>query len=60
MSENSNSLIQALSEPENMSRRRFVLGVSGATLLAGLGFKPDTLSAAGQWIFSDPGRKPRG
>ncbi|MCK4709845.1 MAG: multicopper oxidase domain-containing protein, partial [Gammaproteobacteria bacterium] len=46
MSENSNSLIQALSEPENMSRRRFVLGVSGATLLAGLGFKPNILSAA--------------
>ena len=46
MSRNSSSLIQALAEPESMSRRRFVLGVSGATLLAGLGFKPNRLSAA--------------
>ncbi len=46
MSENSSCIIQTLSEPEDLSRRRFVLGVSAATLLAGLGFKPDSLSAA--------------
>ena len=46
MSENSSSLIQIISRPENISRRRFVMGVTGATLLAGLGFKPNLLSAA--------------
>ena len=46
MSENSNSVIQAINQPENFSRRRFVLGVAGSTLMAGLGFKPSILSAA--------------
>lgn len=41
MSEISNDLIQI-----DSTRRRFVLGVAGSTLLAGLGFKPDTLHAA--------------
>ena len=46
MSESSNSLYQAISQPGNISRRHFVTGVAGATLLAGLGFKPNLLSAA--------------
>jgi len=46
MSENSNSSNQVLSRPDNLSRRRFVLGLGATTLLAGLGFKPDLLSAA--------------
>ncbi len=46
MSENSSSLIQIVSQPEYISRRRFVQGVTGATLLAALGFKPDLLAAA--------------
>ncbi len=46
MSESSNSLIQVISQSENISRRRFVMGVTGATLLAGLGFKPKLLAAA--------------
>jgi len=36
----------AISPLLDLSRRRFVLGVSGATLLAGLGFAPNVLSAA--------------
>ncbi len=39
-------IIQAASLPENLSRRRFVLGVTASSLLAGLGFAPTTLSAA--------------
>ena len=42
MSESSSILLQ----PVNLTRRRFVLGVAGSSLLAGLGFKPGTLSAA--------------
>lgn len=36
----------AISPLLDVSRRRFVLGVGGATLLAGLGFAPNVLSAA--------------
>jgi CopA family copper-resistance protein len=33
-------------QPQNLSRRRFVLGVAGSSLMAGLGFTPSILSAA--------------
>ncbi|MFT5657432.1 MAG: CopA family copper-resistance protein [Gammaproteobacteria bacterium] len=42
MSENSSTLFP----PVNLTRRRFVLGVTGSSLLVGLGFKPDLLTAA--------------
>lgn len=42
----SNIKNKAQNQPENMSRRRFVLGVTGSSLLAGLGFTPNILSAA--------------
>ena len=42
MSENSDVLLQ----PVNLTRRRFVLGVAGSSLLAGLGLNPSLLSAA--------------
>jgi CopA family copper-resistance protein len=42
MSENSSILMA----PVNLTRRRFVLGVAGTSLLAGLGLKPERLSAA--------------
>ncbi len=42
MSANSTDIIPSI----DASRRRFVLGVAGSTLLAGLGFKPDILNAA--------------
>lgn len=42
MSENSSILLH----PVNQTRRRFVLGVAGSSLLTGLGFKPSVLSAA--------------
>ncbi len=48
MSEDSNSLISAACQPQNISRRRFVLGVAGSSLLAGLGFTPSILHAAVQ------------
>jgi len=48
MSEDSNSLISAACQPQNISRRRFVLGVAGTSLLAGLGFAPSILHAAVQ------------
>jgi len=43
---NQSDSINAISPILDLSRRRFVLGVSGATLLAGLGFAPNVLSAA--------------
>ena len=46
MSENSSSFFQAECQPQNISRRRFVLGVAGSSLLASLGFTPSVLSAA--------------
>jgi CopA family copper-resistance protein len=42
MSENSSILMA----PVNLTRRRFVLGIAGTSLLAGLGLKPERLSAA--------------
>lgn len=42
MSDSSSILLQ----PINLTRRRFVLGVAGSSLLAGIGFNPGPLSAA--------------